>query len=81
MIVDPSPEMMRLFPMGRQDGDETAWLEAVAGVLGDAVELRRPFLPSGKVKLAIKDRAILFNYTQERTLEDMAADRRNSQDA
>ncbi len=31
--------------------------------------------------LVIKDRAILFNYTQERTLEDMAKDRKANTDA
>lgn len=81
MIIDPTPEMMQTFPMQTPEGDETAWLKAVAKLLGDAVELRRPPLPSGKVKLAVKDRAVLFNYTQSRTLEDMASDRKVTDNA
>ena len=37
MVVEPTAEMMRLFPLGVAVGDETAWLKAVAKLLGGAV--------------------------------------------
>ncbi len=79
MIVECSPELLEKFPLTGGMAENEAWLRAAAYLLGDAVELRKA--RSGPMTLVVKDRAILFNYMQTRTLEDMAKERKARENA
>jgi hypothetical protein len=81
MVVEPTSEMMQRFPLGIAAGDTVAWLKAVAKLLGDAVELRKPFIPSGEWKLAVKDRGVLFTIAEADAMEEMAKRRKANEDA
>jgi len=80
MIVEATAEMLEKFPLTSGMANEEAWLRAAAYLLGDAVELRKS-RATGPLTLVVKDRAVLFNYTQTRTLEDMAKARKAEENA